>query len=197
MGARQQSMGVVYLCRHGQTRLNAGGLVRGLLDEPLDEVGRAQAAALGVRFAEIKLSAVVSSPLGRAVETAQAVAAAQAAAPKVETLQALLDRDWGPWAGQDQAKVVETYGSLDLAPDVEPHEEFRQRILGVWQDLGQRSLDGPVLAVAHDAVNRMILHSVGRLALDADQIPQRTGCWNQVDYLGDDRWHLAAVDQLP
>ena len=61
------------LLRHGRTAHNADGRIQGQLDVPLDEVGQAQAQALGTVFATQPPSYVVSSDLVRARDTAQAV----------------------------------------------------------------------------------------------------------------------------
>jgi broad specificity phosphatase PhoE len=64
---------IVYLVRHGQTRLNAAGLLRGHIDTPLDEVGRREARALADMFAGLRLGAIVGSPLARAQATAATI----------------------------------------------------------------------------------------------------------------------------
>ena len=52
---------IVYLARHGQTRLNESGVLRGLADPPLDETGQDQARRLGAALGTRRLSAVVAS----------------------------------------------------------------------------------------------------------------------------------------
>ena len=68
--------GQIILVRHGRTALNAQGRMQGRLDEPLDEVGLRQAAALGTYLlAELGSDdLIVSSPLQRAQRTAAAIA---------------------------------------------------------------------------------------------------------------------------
>ncbi len=61
------------LLRHGRTAHNADGRIQGQLDVPLDELGMAQAQALGTVFASAPPAVVVSSDLMRASETARAV----------------------------------------------------------------------------------------------------------------------------
>jgi glucosyl-3-phosphoglycerate phosphatase len=63
----------VVLLRHGRTAHNARGRIQGQLDTPLDELGLAQAEALGTVFASDPPAVVVSSDLSRARETARAV----------------------------------------------------------------------------------------------------------------------------
>jgi len=63
----------IVLLRHGRTAHNADGRIQGQLDVALDEVGLAQAQALGTVFASEPPAVVVSSDLMRASETARAV----------------------------------------------------------------------------------------------------------------------------
>ena len=65
----------VIIVRHGETLWNIKGIRQGHLDSPLTESGKAQAKALGARLKREKFSALYSSDLGRAVETAQRITA--------------------------------------------------------------------------------------------------------------------------
>jgi glucosyl-3-phosphoglycerate phosphatase len=78
---------VVYLARHGQTPLNESDVLRGLADPPLDDTGCDQARRLGATLGRRSPSAVVASPLRRAVHTAQPVA-------EQADLEATTDRAW-------------------------------------------------------------------------------------------------------
>jgi broad specificity phosphatase PhoE len=61
---------MVYLVRHGQTPLNESGVLRGLLDPPLDEAGHLQAGRLGAVLGPRRPSVVIASPLLGADRTA-------------------------------------------------------------------------------------------------------------------------------
>ncbi len=68
-------MALVILARHGRTEANATGVLAGWLPGVvLDDVGREQAARLGSRLAGTALAAVVTSPLDRCRQTADAIA---------------------------------------------------------------------------------------------------------------------------
>jgi broad specificity phosphatase PhoE len=67
-------MATVLLVRHGRTTANASGLLAGRTPGVhLDDVGREQAARTGERIAAVPLVALVTSPLERCRETAQAI----------------------------------------------------------------------------------------------------------------------------
>src|SRR5579862_9282173 len=106
-----EELGALYLVRHGQTALNAAGLLRGRLDPPLDEEGERQAQALAVFFAGVPVTVVVTSPLQRAVQTAAPIARSTSA-PLVHD-DAFIDRDYGVWAGRSHEDVERIHGSLD------------------------------------------------------------------------------------
>ena len=117
----------VYLARHGRTALNAAGLLRGRLDEPLDEVGWVEAASLSELFAGIMLQEIVCSPLIRARDTALAISAARGV--EVKIVQEFVDRDYGPWSGKPREHVERRYGSVDGAP-VDEVESSQRNISG-------------------------------------------------------------------
>jgi broad specificity phosphatase PhoE len=153
----------VYLIRHGRTVLNAAGWVRGRSDPPLDEVGHGEAARLARLFASAKLDAVLTSPLQRAVQTATPLAAS-ANAP-LQRAVAFLDRDYGPWNGRPRIEVEHRYGSLDMAPGVEPQPALERRVLAGLGEAAVAYAGRSVAIVAHDAVNRALLAAVdGRSA---------------------------------
>ena len=61
---------MLILVRHGRTALNAAGRLQGRIDEPLDDVGRKQAAIVAEHVGPVDV--LISSPLRRATETAEA-----------------------------------------------------------------------------------------------------------------------------
>ncbi|MBM4450796.1 MAG: histidine phosphatase family protein, partial [Chloroflexi bacterium] len=85
------------IIRHGRTEWNRVERFRGRADIPLDEVGRKQAEATASRIAEWQLNTVYSSPLRRAMETAEALA--RPAGLEVKKLPDIIDIDYGQWQG--------------------------------------------------------------------------------------------------
>jgi ribonuclease H / adenosylcobalamin/alpha-ribazole phosphatase len=98
---------VTLLLRHGQTPMSAQKRYAGLSDVPLTEVGVRQAAAAGKRLASAGLSVIVTSPLVRAVRTAEEVAAATGA--PVEADDGFRETDFGAWDGLTFAEVRERW----------------------------------------------------------------------------------------
>jgi uncharacterized phosphatase len=185
---------LVYLARHGQTALNESGVLRGLLDPPLDETGQQQAAHLGAALGPRQPSLVVASPLRRARETAQPVA--DYAGLTVTPDDCLLDRDYGPWAGIPKKSVVAQWGSVDAAPGVEPRSAVRERAVPGLTALARRCPAAAVVVVSHDAVNREVLAALAPDLGDPDDIPQDNGCYNVLQWT-DGSMVVLSVNQLP
>ena len=185
---------LVYLVRHGQTPLNESGVLRGLLDPPLDEAGYQQAIRLAAVLGHQMPSAVVASPLLRARQTAQPVA--DRAGLDVTTDERLLDRDYGQWAGTEREKVAARWGSVDDAPGVEPLPAVRERAVRGLTDIGRRSHGGTVVVVSHDAVNCQVLVAFDPGLGDPSTLPQDNGCFNTLELHGD-RWTVLSVNELP
>ncbi|MFD9666595.1 histidine phosphatase family protein [Rhodococcus sp. NPDC059968] len=181
----------VYLARHGQTVLNADGRLRGLADPPLDEVGRAEARRLAALLATKRPAVVISSPLRRAVATAEAIADATNTAVLVD--DRLNDRDYGPWTGTVKVDVVDEFGSVDAAPGVESAAALSERVLTAFRGLVAEADTWPLVLVSHDAVNRALLTGLDPTLAD---IGQRTACWNQISHR-DGAWHVDLYDQKP
>ncbi|WP_062429526.1 bifunctional RNase H/acid phosphatase [Herbidospora daliensis] len=91
------------LLRHGQTALSVEKRFSGLGDPPLTELGESQAEKAAARLAGAKLDAIVSSPLGRARQTAEAVA--QATGLRVHVDEDLRETDFGAWEGRTFAEI--------------------------------------------------------------------------------------------
>lgn len=90
---------MIYIIRHGQTELNQANVLQGRSNHPLNENGIGQAEETGKKLAEcgIVFSHVFSSPLKRAVRTAEL------AAPGVPIItdERLIEMDYGPYEGLD------------------------------------------------------------------------------------------------
>jgi probable phosphoglycerate mutase len=98
---------VTALLRHGQTPMSVQKRYAGRTDVPLTEVGVQQAASAAKRLASAGLGVIVTSPLQRTVQTAQAVAAVTGAA--VVTDDGFRETDFGAWEGLTFTEVRERW----------------------------------------------------------------------------------------
>jgi len=88
---------VIVFVRHGQTAANRERLALGRADPPLTELGRVQAMAVASRIAPTLPAIVLTSPLLRARETADAIGDASGAPVRVDAR--LVELDYGEWDG--------------------------------------------------------------------------------------------------
>lgn len=143
-----------WFLRHGETTWNAIGKTQGQLDAPLSDLGRAQAAEAATLLAGEPIRRIVASPLSRARDTAEAVAAA-AGAP-LEFDPDLMECHLGDLQGQPRGEFVHEYfeGRWE-PPGGEPYAVFAAR---VWAAM-RRAVDREgVLIVAHGG----LWHAAGR-----------------------------------
>ena len=129
----------IILIRHGETEWNAGEIFRGRIDIELNETGIKQAELLAEYLGEVKIDAVYSSPLRRALKTAEMMAAKHKL--DVEIAPGLIDFDYGQWQGLPPQEVKDKYKELYAVWMNNPHrvkmpageslDEVRQRAIGV------------------------------------------------------------------
>jgi phosphoserine phosphatase len=168
-------MTTVILVRHGQTAWNEVERFRGRADVPLNEIGLAQARATGQHIAaRWPVSAVYSSPLERAVKTAEAIAV-HFHLP-VRTHSGLADIDYGDWQGltpdEVQARWPEALHTwLDAPhqariPGGETLDALRVRAMNAVRELVAHHPEQTIVLVSHTVVNRVILLAVLGLGND-------------------------------
>lgn len=145
----------VVLLRHGITDWNHSGRFQGQADIPLNDQGRAQAAAAAQALSTIGITTIVSSDLTRAVTTAQELA--QACGLPLTTDPRLQEINVGSWVGLDNAEVAEREPDFWTAlaqgrdfrrsPTGETGAETAQRVSAAIQEWAQACADGETLAV--------------------------------------------------
>ena len=148
-------MTTILLARHGETDWNRDGRFQGWADPPLNATGRAQAVDLSVQLMAEELAAVYSSPLRRAYETAEVVAASRGLEPV--TVDALREVDVGSWSGLSRAEIEQRFPEqyarwLDYGQgweDGETYEEMVDRVVEALQELAEARDGERILAVTH------------------------------------------------
>ncbi len=147
----------LFLIRHGQTDSNVNGLFHGITDIPLNPVGIEQAKLVARRLEAMEhLQSLHSSPLSRALVTAEAIGATIGLVPRVH--EGLAEMDFGEAEGLPLSVMIERYPELaarfaDLEdddarfPGGESRHEFHRRVRDVLDQIttdqaGQRILIG-------------------------------------------------------
>jgi broad specificity phosphatase PhoE len=175
----------IFLCRHGETALNTGKRLRGLLNPDLDAAGRQQAEELAVTLGPTRPHAIIASPLKRTRQTADAIAAACGLTTEVS--DDLLDRDYGLQSGHLVDEVNGTWKAIDNAPGVEPWASVLARAQSALAKATARSLNGDVrlVLVSHDAINASLLAFLAPKRWPTPgAVRQPTGCLNVLQRVG-------------
>lgn len=154
----------IYIVRHGETQWNKEEVFRGRKDIPLNETGQKQAEMVGLYFRNKGINRILSSPLVRAVQTAEAVWKTTGVA--VETKDAFTDINFGIWEGLPLREVEERYpgdfGAWKTSPENlmiengETLETVRKRIsMGLAATLSVT--EGTIVVVTHRVICKLIV----------------------------------------
>jgi len=158
----------IFLARHGETEWNAIRRVQGWTDIPLSAKGVAQAKALGKRLENVPLSAVYSSDLSRALETARPAALYHQLSPI--PLPDMREKSFGEWEGLTQCDLERNYPELwhryhherdmnAIVPGGETWPQVQARIRSALHLILDQhpGSDDCVLVVGHGGSGRIIL----------------------------------------
>lgn len=153
----------LYLLRHGQTEFNVKKLVQGRCDSPLTDLGRKQAgmAAAWLKGHGVVPDKVVSSPLGRAMDTAQLVAT-ELLGPDaaVEPCVGIIERCYGSFEeGPHDALPTDVWDpGEDLVPfGGEGSRALQERMVGTLTNLMGADGIETLLAVSHGSASRQFI----------------------------------------
>lgn len=160
----------VYLIRHGLPEFPGGkGMCIGTTDIPMGEKGLRQAAEMATILPPV--TAVFSSPLARAVQTAQAIGM------PITILEDLREMYAGEWDGLTFDEIRERYPELYAArfhdltiplPGAEDHREGLARFKGAMEEAAHQS-PGDFAVVAHGGIIAQFLQDI-------------SGVWKKPDY---------------
>jgi broad specificity phosphatase PhoE len=152
------------LLRHGESEGNVLRRIQGWRDYPLTERGHRQAAAAAGRLAHVPATALYTSPLARARQTADAVEAVTGHAA-IE-LPDLREYCFGEAQGMTWDEAVARWGFSDndwgagRVPGEEGMERFRERVSQQFDALAQRHADSVAICVLHAGTLGAIVESL-------------------------------------
>lgn len=145
------------LIRHGQTDWNAERRLQGATDIPLNDVGRGQARDAVAGLSGYEWDTVVSSPLGRAAETADIIAAGLGL--KVDRrLPDLQERSYGDAEGLQDGPELDALRIPGGFRGAETEEATAARGLAALETLAEEFPGQRVLVVAHGTLIRLTLN---------------------------------------
>ena len=180
------------LVRHGATTATEEGRFSGANGADLSEEGRRQAKRLGERLAPQRLTAIYSSPLSRARDTARIIAGH--CNLDVQVRDELREISHGRWEGLTREDVEREFRDEYQAWEADPFTfapaggesgvTVLARALPVVREVVTAHPGGRILVVSHKATLRLILSSL--LGFDPrgyrDRLDQSPACLNVVDF---------------
>jgi probable phosphoglycerate mutase len=196
----------LFLVRHGATVLTAEDRFAGVTDAPLSDLGREQARRLANRLAEVSITAIFASPLGRAVETASIIAAPHGL--EVQQHAELREISHGRWEQLTRREVEERFPEEAAAWEQDPYTfapsggesglMVTARALPALIDIVRTHARQKVLVVSHKATIRLLLSSL--LGFDPrryrDNLDQSPSALNIVDFRDPARARLALFNDV-
>lgn len=201
----------VYMIRHGETDWNKAHRLQGWSDIPLNERGRAQAACAAKMMASVPLDVIYTSPLKRAVETAEIIRGKRAV--PVISEKGFIEINLGRWDGHSPDEMDELYpGQYDIwrsTPGdvhIDGGESFaavQERAWKSFLSMTEKNKGKHILLVSHMGCLSTILfkiagyglndlwkHPIGNCALCRVDIGEEgtmhIGEWGRDDYIPDD-----------
>ena len=181
------------LVRHGETDWNRQGRFQGQIDIPLNENGRAQAAAAGEYLKAVRFDRAYTSSMARPRQTAEGILQHHPGVP-LTSVPHLVEIGHGEWEGRLEEEISATWPEL-LADWKRAPETVQMPAGETIHDVWDRSLKGwhtiasslhpdeTALVVAHDAVNKTILCALlGLSPADIWAVKQGNGGVTVIDY---------------
>ena len=160
---------IIYAMRHGQTDWNTQSRIQGKTDIPLNETGRMQARAIAESLPD-GITVILSSPLKRAIETAEIVNERFGVPIVIE--EALIERNFGGYEGQLMSDVdfnaLRSWWSDTPTPGGETIREVCDRVFGFASAIEEKYSGQTVLIVTHG-------HVLCAMDWYWDGLPQRGG----------------------
>lgn len=159
----------IYIVRHGETDWNREKRLQGRENIPLNETGISQADATGAVLEGLRPERILSSPLCRAVKTAEIIAG-HLGVSNVDIEEGLTERGYGSLSG----KQVENLYTAECE-DMEPRQEVYKRVTEVfsrYESMGIKSL----LAVSHGGTIRTVLRRIQNDNLDPAYVKLKNAC---------------------
>ena len=176
----------IFLLRHGDSRRDGVRRYLGQSDDPLNEIGTAQAEWWGKTLSPVPFRRFYCSDLKRCRETAHHVAHGRE--DLITSLPGLREISMGSWEGLPMEEVKrlfpEEYANRgdDPAeyriPGGESFSDLRDRVIPLFDELIHLE-NGPILVVGHAGVNRVLLcHLLGMPLGNLFRLGQDYGCCN-------------------
>lgn len=200
----ETALGRIFLIRHGEVAWNRENAYIGATDLPINSEGKLQAVRLASRLEHEGISAIYSSSLMRARQTAEIIA--ERLGLVVRLISELREVDYGEWEGMPEAELLERYPDVypewrrnpaDIRiPGGETFAELRDRAFPAFCRIAEVHSDENVAIVAHKSTNRVILCCLLGISMDRyRQIGQVNSALNIIERRRDGRLVVNTINE--
>lgn len=173
----------IYLTRHGETKWNLEGRCQGWKNSDLTEKGAADAKRLGARLKLVDFDCVYSSPLGRAVETAECIVGDKGTS--IVLKDELREINFGVWEGMTFSEIEKMYPEQFKNIWNQPHlyepvggeriPDLIERVKELLNELISDSTKENIMIVTHAFVMKAIVSIIKGYSLEEFWNPPFTG----------------------
>lgn len=164
----------LYITRHGETEWNVEKRMQGRLDSNLTDKGKLHAQLLGKRLENTEFAAIITSPSGRTVQTAELIKG-ERPIPIVKDSR-LMEIHFGSWEGKthDEIKEMDAHQfdcfwnnpHLYQNSEGESFQGIQDRVIAVLKDIEKTYSSGNVLIVTHAVVIKTMYMVMKQLPLE-------------------------------
>jgi len=175
------------ILRHGETVWNAEGKFQGQMDSPLTPLGIEQSNALAARLSHYQFTALYSSDLGRARQTAKLIA--QKTGHEIRFDARLRERNLGSFQGFTRSQSEHAFpaefarftsSDMDyVPPEGESFNQSAARIMACLEELARAHAGQQIVLISHGAVLGAVLRHVLGISRETPRHFKRfNGSWN-------------------
>ena len=163
-----------YFVRHGEIQANVKKIYAGWSEEGLTRKGRQEAAEAAKIVSSFNIDSIYTSPLKRAVQTAEIIGGILSKQPVLE--ESFKEMRLGPWEGKSEKEIQRDFPDKWKIWDTRPADlvlegretlhELLERVLAGIKKVKEKEVDGSVLVVTHVAIIRVLLLHVRKMDLN-------------------------------
>ena len=183
---------MIYLIRHGETDWNHQKRRQGRRDVPLNDQGREQMRRCGELIEGLPADAIITSPLSRAVESAEILAECMGLAPdSIVADEGLIERDFGDVDGMTKAEL-KAYRARGGNEHQEPLYRVRERMMRSILTYARKNDKQHIVLISHSAaIKSVFVRLYGKPELQRKQT--KNAGVSIIEYRGG-RLHPCALD---
>lgn len=180
----------ICLVRHGQTDWNYKEIIQGRENIPLNDIGKLQAIDSAKFLSNEKWDKIITSPLIRAKETAEAIAEFVKIDEIIED-ERFIERDFGLASGKPVHEFKKRFYTDDIE-GIETNDMLIKRAFKALQEIAVNNEEKRIIIVAHSHTIKAILHAIDPVKVNF-RTSLKNACANYIEY-NNGKWYIKAFN---